>query len=332
MAYGGGFTPRFDNQSPIYFDLKHDIYMILVERGKQYGLTEHQLLREYSRKYHQRQLPFRELGYLSLIQLLKTMWDTVKIDFLSRPFQLYARMPRVTHLVFHQPENLKLFLYCTSRDSSRNRPRSLTPRGDNSPNKYSSTKVNDQPLVLSPPLTPSETTYSSPSELEEKQHYQQVPQVASSSTPRTKEQSVPLLSLPPEVQLTTTLSSNTFTCGEDEEQERVSALAVERSNEKDKESLEPVLEFVNRVEKEQNKQKTLPMLETQTEQCIAETDAIHDYSYNQDSLCEEYVSTENESNLNNQDRSSSKKYSFLFIVVIGAILAIGVKIYFSQKK
>ncbi|CAF1666708.1 unnamed protein product, partial [Didymodactylos carnosus] len=79
---------------------------------------------------------------------------------------------------------------------------------------------------------------------------------------RTKEQSVPLLSLPPEVQLTTTLSSNTFTCGEDEEQERVSALAVERSNEKDKESLEPVLEFVNRVEKEQNKQKTLPMLET----------------------------------------------------------------------
>ncbi|CAF1286461.1 unnamed protein product [Didymodactylos carnosus] len=240
MAYGGGFTPRFDNQSPIYFDLKHDIYMILVERGKQYGLTEHQLLREYSRKYHQRQLPFRELGYLSLIQLLKTMWDTVKIDFLSRPFQLYARMPRVTHLVFHQPENLKLFLYCTSRDSSRNRPRSLTPRGDNSPNKYSSTKVNDQPLVLSPPLTPSETTYSSPSELEEKQHYQQVPQVASSSTPEIEKQ-LPLLSSPIEIKVTTATILAPLMTKKEEEKDHLVILAENEHNQSNQISSKPDL-------------------------------------------------------------------------------------------
>lgn len=65
-----------DTSSDKYLDLKTELRSILI--SSQEGCTEQQLLTDYL-TYNGKQIPFREMGYKSLMELLKSMPDVARI-------------------------------------------------------------------------------------------------------------------------------------------------------------------------------------------------------------------------------------------------------------
>ncbi|CAM2708529.1 unnamed protein product [Rotaria socialis] len=64
-----------------YDEVKNNIYSILISSIPiKYGLSFTELCQQYSSKNDGRQLPFAQLGYATLTDLLKTMWDVVRIE------------------------------------------------------------------------------------------------------------------------------------------------------------------------------------------------------------------------------------------------------------
>ncbi|CAF1297925.1 unnamed protein product [Rotaria sordida] len=64
-----------------YDEVKNDIYSILVSSlPVENGLSFTELCQQYSLKNDGRKMPFEQLGYATLTDLLKTMWDVVRIQ------------------------------------------------------------------------------------------------------------------------------------------------------------------------------------------------------------------------------------------------------------
>ena len=67
-----------DTSSNDYLELKTELRSILI--SSQEGCTEQQLLKEYAAYNGQREIPFRQMGYKDLNELLKSMPDVARID------------------------------------------------------------------------------------------------------------------------------------------------------------------------------------------------------------------------------------------------------------
>ncbi|CAF3324000.1 unnamed protein product, partial [Rotaria sp. Silwood2] len=64
-----------------YNEVKTDIHSILVSSlPVEDGLSFTELCQHYSLQNSGRQMPFQQLGYATLTDLLKTMWDVVRIE------------------------------------------------------------------------------------------------------------------------------------------------------------------------------------------------------------------------------------------------------------
>ncbi|CAM4837658.1 unnamed protein product [Rotaria magnacalcarata] len=64
-----------------YDEVKNNIHSILISSIPiKYGLSFTELCQQYSSKNDGRKLPFQQLGYATLTDLLKTMWDVVRIE------------------------------------------------------------------------------------------------------------------------------------------------------------------------------------------------------------------------------------------------------------
>jgi hypothetical protein len=67
--------------SETYDEVKNDIHSILISSlPVENGLSFTELCKRYSLKNDGRKMPFERLGYASLTDLLKTMWDVVRIE------------------------------------------------------------------------------------------------------------------------------------------------------------------------------------------------------------------------------------------------------------
>ncbi|CAF4413445.1 unnamed protein product [Rotaria socialis] len=65
-----------------YDEVKNNIYSILTSSiSIKYGLSFTELCQQYSSENDGRQLPFAQLGYATLTDLLKTMWDVGEINY-----------------------------------------------------------------------------------------------------------------------------------------------------------------------------------------------------------------------------------------------------------
>ncbi|CAF4017960.1 unnamed protein product, partial [Rotaria sp. Silwood1] len=71
-----------DTSSQEYLNLKTELRSLLI--SSQQGCDEHQLMRDYD-EYNGRRIPFRDMGYTTLIELLISMPDVARIDQTRRP-------------------------------------------------------------------------------------------------------------------------------------------------------------------------------------------------------------------------------------------------------
>lgn len=67
-----------DTSSDEYLELKAELRSILI--SSQEGCSEQQLLKEYADYNGHKEIPFRRMGYKSLIELLASMPDVARID------------------------------------------------------------------------------------------------------------------------------------------------------------------------------------------------------------------------------------------------------------
>ncbi|CAM4818576.1 unnamed protein product [Rotaria magnacalcarata] len=82
----GGFDQKTEKirvrtGTETYDEVKNNIRSILISSIPiKYGLSFTELCQQYSSKNDGRKLPFQQLGYATLTDLLKTMWDVVRIE------------------------------------------------------------------------------------------------------------------------------------------------------------------------------------------------------------------------------------------------------------
>jgi hypothetical protein len=81
-----------DTSSQEYLDLKTELRSILI--SSQQGCNEQQLMRDYAAYNARKEIPFRDMGYRSLIELLASMPDVARID--------QTRLPLIIHGVADQ--------------------------------------------------------------------------------------------------------------------------------------------------------------------------------------------------------------------------------------
>ena len=67
-----------DTTSQEYLDLKAELRSILI--SSQQGCNEQQLIKDYKAYNGNKSIPFNQMGYNSLIDLLRSMPDVAKID------------------------------------------------------------------------------------------------------------------------------------------------------------------------------------------------------------------------------------------------------------
>ena len=79
-----------DTSSKEYSDLKVELRSILI--SSQEGCTEQQLLKVFAEYNSGKEIPFRRMGYKSLIELLASMPDVARIDQ-RRPFIVIHGVP-----------------------------------------------------------------------------------------------------------------------------------------------------------------------------------------------------------------------------------------------
>jgi hypothetical protein len=81
-----------DTSSDDYVELKTELRSILI--SSQQGCNEQQLMRDYAAYNARKEIPFRDMGYRSLIELLASMPDVARID--------QTRLPLIIHGVADQ--------------------------------------------------------------------------------------------------------------------------------------------------------------------------------------------------------------------------------------
>jgi len=95
-----------DTSSQEYLDLKTELRSILI--SSQQGCSEQQLLRDYAAYNARKEIPFRDMGYRSLIELLTSMPDVARID--------QTRIPVIIHGVADQATvHIKKFVMTQKR-------------------------------------------------------------------------------------------------------------------------------------------------------------------------------------------------------------------------
>lgn len=81
-----------DTSSQEYAELKTELRSILI--SSQQGCNEQQLMRDYGAYNSKKDIPYRAMGYNSLIELMRSMPDVARID--------QTRMPIIIHGVADQ--------------------------------------------------------------------------------------------------------------------------------------------------------------------------------------------------------------------------------------
>jgi hypothetical protein len=81
-----------DTSSQEYLDLKTELRSILI--SSQQGCDEQQLGRDYAAYNARKEIPYRDMGYRSLVELLTSMPDVARID--------QTRFPIIIHGVADQ--------------------------------------------------------------------------------------------------------------------------------------------------------------------------------------------------------------------------------------
>lgn len=76
-----------DTQSPDYLELKAEIRSVLI--SSQQGCDEQQLMSDFA-SFNGRTIPFRQMGYSNLIELLTSMPDVARIDKYKRPIVIHG--------------------------------------------------------------------------------------------------------------------------------------------------------------------------------------------------------------------------------------------------
>jgi hypothetical protein len=77
-----------DTSSQEYLDLKAELRSILI--SSQQGCNEQQLLRDYATYNARKEIPYRDMGYKSLIELLTSMPDVARIDQTRIPVNIHG--------------------------------------------------------------------------------------------------------------------------------------------------------------------------------------------------------------------------------------------------
>jgi hypothetical protein len=98
-----------DTTSQEYLDLKAELRSILI--SSQQGCNELQLMRDYGAYNAHKPIPFRDMGYNTLIDLLKSMPDVAKIDQSRGPMIIHGvpdeNTAHIKKLVMTQKRNKK---------------------------------------------------------------------------------------------------------------------------------------------------------------------------------------------------------------------------------
>ncbi|CAF0791607.1 unnamed protein product [Adineta steineri] len=119
-----------DTSSQGYLDLKTELRSILI--SSQQGCTEHQLLKDYAEYNSRKEIPFRDMGYKTLLDLLSTMPDVARID--------YNRTPLTIHGVADQnTAHIKKFVMTQKRKKTTRSSRGTVNRYNNSYSSYNRT-------------------------------------------------------------------------------------------------------------------------------------------------------------------------------------------------
>ena len=121
-----------DTTSKDYLELKTELRSILI--SSQQGCNEQQLMRDYANYNSRKEIPFRTMGYRSLIELLTSMPDVARIDQTS--------MPIIIHGVADQNTlHIKKFVMT----QKRNKKKSGNSRGGMNRNYYGNQRMNGPP-------------------------------------------------------------------------------------------------------------------------------------------------------------------------------------------
>ncbi|CAF1157879.1 unnamed protein product [Adineta steineri] len=119
-----------DTSSQGYLDLKTELRSILI--SSQQGCTEHQLLKDYAEYNSRKEIPFRDMGYKTLLDLLSSMPDVARID--------YNRTPLTIHGVADQSTaHIKKFVMTQKRKKTTRSSRGTVNRYNNSYSSYNRT-------------------------------------------------------------------------------------------------------------------------------------------------------------------------------------------------
>ena len=77
-----------DNSSQEYLDLKTELRSLLISSPQ--GCSEQQLLKDYAAYNGLKEIPFRQMGYANLQELLASMPDVANIDYNKNPVIIHG--------------------------------------------------------------------------------------------------------------------------------------------------------------------------------------------------------------------------------------------------
>ena len=77
-----------DTSSQEYLELKAELRSILISSPQ--GCSEQQLLKDYAAYNGRKEIPFRQMGYANLRELLASMPDAAKIDYNKNPVIIHG--------------------------------------------------------------------------------------------------------------------------------------------------------------------------------------------------------------------------------------------------
>jgi hypothetical protein len=112
-----------DTSSQEYLDLKTELRSLLI--SSQQGCNIQQLIRDYAAYNGRKEIPFRDMGYKSLIELITSMPDVARID--------QTRTPVIIHGVADQNTvHIKKFVMTQKRKKNTRNIRNVPNRNNSS--------------------------------------------------------------------------------------------------------------------------------------------------------------------------------------------------------
>jgi len=120
-------------QDTLLNELKAELRSILI--SSQQGCNEQQLMKDYAAYNSNREIPFRQMGFKTLIELLRSMPDVADINFTRSPIVIFGVPDKTTMHIDDMVRNQKRKKKPASARSNVNRG-GYTNYRMNNPNSY----------------------------------------------------------------------------------------------------------------------------------------------------------------------------------------------------